>query len=648
MKPDLYFEEVNMRTSDLGPEATVPDLTGGLILQNNLTFHLEEGDEIHAGYGRRRNSFPYRQFLNYSRKLQTRKVKTAVLENDFLKAVFLPEFGGRLWSLWDKKADRNLLYTNDVLRFSNLAVRNAWFSGGVEWNIGVIGHSPFTTAPLFMAGLEDEEGNPVLRMYEYERIRGVVFQMDFWLLEEERFLNARMRIENETGATVPMYWWSNIAVPEHEDGRIIVPAQSAYTFKNGGVYKVDVPVVNGVDITRYHNIPTSVDYFFDIKKHDPKYIAHVDGQGFGLCQMSTARQQSRKLFSWGHKRAAGHWQEFLTDRAGRYLEIQAGLPKTQYGCLPMPEHTAWEWLERYGSIQLSQEELRLEFEPLQEKLTERVQNSGEWKEMEEILEKTAGMAQTRALIRLAGSVHGAVEDVRRKRLGNRGLSGHLAFGEIGEEEKRWLDFLETGIFPEQETDIPPDFYLTDDLFLDRLVSTMPENDDNWYAHYQLGILWFQKGEYQKARVELEASADRKENPWAYHGLAFTLYCLEEKEQAVEMMRYGLGMRTEDLSYVKDGFRLLLLCCGFSVLHEIYEGLPDALRHESRLVFDNILALYETGRIREAYDLLRADGGLVLDDVREGEVSMGELWKKMQEKLGCREEELPYLFDFTAV
>ena len=62
--------------------------------------------------------------------------------------------------------EKNLLYTNDVLRFSNLAIRNAWFSGGVEWNISLIGHTPFTTEPLYTAVTKTEAGAPVLRFYE--------------------------------------------------------------------------------------------------------------------------------------------------------------------------------------------------------------------------------------------------------------------------------------------------------------------------------------------------------------------------------------------------------------------------------------------------------------------------------------------------
>ena len=92
--------------------------------------------------------------------------------------------------------------------------------------------------------------------------------MDFWLEEGERFLNCRMRIVNEGTDVVPMYWWSNMAVPEYEGGRVIVPAERAFTYADGKVFKVDVPLVDGVDITDYQKIPRSVDYFFDVPAGD--------------------------------------------------------------------------------------------------------------------------------------------------------------------------------------------------------------------------------------------------------------------------------------------------------------------------------------------------------------------------------------------
>lgn len=56
------------------------------------------------------------------------------------------------------------------LIFGNLALRNAWFAGGVEWNIGIRGHSHFTCFPLFTRKVIGELGHEILRMYEYEEI----------------------------------------------------------------------------------------------------------------------------------------------------------------------------------------------------------------------------------------------------------------------------------------------------------------------------------------------------------------------------------------------------------------------------------------------------------------------------------------------
>jgi hypothetical protein len=130
------------------------------------------------GYGRVRAVLPYLVQDGYGRDRRPAGHKVAVLENDVLRATFLLDLGGRLWSLLHKPTGRELLHRNPVFQPANLALRNAWFAGGVEWNIGTIGHSPTTCEPLHAARVLQPDGTPVLRMYEYERLREVVFQVD--------------------------------------------------------------------------------------------------------------------------------------------------------------------------------------------------------------------------------------------------------------------------------------------------------------------------------------------------------------------------------------------------------------------------------------------------------------------------------------
>ncbi len=55
MLPSLRFEKMKIRAACLGEQSSLPDLLGEVILQNQLTFCLEEDDEIYEGYGRRNN-----------------------------------------------------------------------------------------------------------------------------------------------------------------------------------------------------------------------------------------------------------------------------------------------------------------------------------------------------------------------------------------------------------------------------------------------------------------------------------------------------------------------------------------------------------------------------------------------------------------
>ena len=348
----LYYEKLHVKCVELGRESTLPMLYEVEDWDEPMRSDLPEQDGLYIHYRFVKSAFPYRAQGNYSRTFVTDHLDAIVLENEYLRASFVPSQGGKLWSLFDKEKSRELLFANPVMRPAYLATRNAWCSGGVEWNCGIRGHSPFTCAPLFTATLTGPEGEPILRMYEFERIRGVVYQMDFSLPTGSKVLFARMRVVNPSFRDTAMYWWSNIAVPEVEKARVVVPAVEAYTPVNGAVSLVPVPVRNGIDVTYPENNPISVDYFFKTDKSRRMYTCQLSQEGYGLFECSTSRLQGRKIFVWGQGPGGKKWQEYLSGdgNPGRYCEIQCGLAHSQYECLPMPPATAWEWLEIYGAM----------------------------------------------------------------------------------------------------------------------------------------------------------------------------------------------------------------------------------------------------------------------------------------------------------
>ncbi|MFF1796422.1 DUF5107 domain-containing protein, partial [Kitasatospora sp. NPDC058263] len=176
------------------------------------------------GYGRPHTLLPYTRQDRYDRSRTTRELPTVVLENEHLTATFLPGYGGRLWSLVHRPSGRELLHRNPVLQPANLALRDAWIAGGVEWNLGTTGHWPLTCEPLHAVRTTTADGTPVLRMYEFERLRRLVLQIDAWLPAGSPVLYVHVSVQNPNDAEVPVYWWSNIAVPETGQTRVVGPA----------------------------------------------------------------------------------------------------------------------------------------------------------------------------------------------------------------------------------------------------------------------------------------------------------------------------------------------------------------------------------------------------------------------------------------
>ena len=92
--------------------------------------------------------YPYHKFLGYSDTSEKKKWKVVTMENEFVEIYILPDVGGKVWGAVDKSNNQEFIYRNEVLKFRNIALRGPWTSGGIEFNFGIIGHSPSTSTPV--------------------------------------------------------------------------------------------------------------------------------------------------------------------------------------------------------------------------------------------------------------------------------------------------------------------------------------------------------------------------------------------------------------------------------------------------------------------------------------------------------------------
>ncbi|MEU9485050.1 DUF5107 domain-containing protein [Streptomyces decoyicus] len=347
---------LTLPAAPLGPDNPLPALRAG---QDPHRIEIPQDAGLPADMARQIGCAPLRSILptrmrdGYGRTRRTTELDALVIENDRLRATVLPGLGGRVYSLHHKPTGRELLYRNPVLQPAAFALNGAWFSGGIEWNIGATGHTTLSCAPLHAARVPAPDGGEMLRLWEWERLRDLPFQVDLWLPDGSDFLHVGVRIRNPHHHSVPVYWWSNTAVPEDEHTRVLAPAEEAWHFGyERTLRRVPVPHSDGADRTYPLRGEFPADYFYEVPDGARRWIAALGADGRGLVQTSTDTLRGRKLFLWGAGRAGRRWQQWLTEPGtGGYAEIQAGLARTQLEHVPLDAGGEFSWLEAYGPLE---------------------------------------------------------------------------------------------------------------------------------------------------------------------------------------------------------------------------------------------------------------------------------------------------------
>ena len=632
MKTKLTFEEYKMPAANLKKENAMPDMKNVDYIHAGI--QIKEGVpkqyRQNIGKGMITTILPYCLQDNYDREREIRSFRAAVLENENLKAVFLPELGGRLWSLYDKREKRELLYKNPVFQPGNLALRNAWFSGGVEWNVGIKGHNPLTCSPMFASRLVNAEGMPVLRMYEYERIRGVAYRIEALLPENSKVLYIKASIENNTENEKYMYWWSNIAVPETEETRVIVPAEKTLvSLYSEGAYMLDIedlPVGNqGQDITYPKNAERSKDFFFLLPDNQLPWIFAAGKDGKGLFQFSTKELIGRKAFVWGQGQGGRNWSKWLSSREQPYIEIQAGLARTQLEHLSMPAQTEWSWVEGYAAGQIVSENWEnaiQEGNAFAQKLLEQYDET-------QIRQMFDGLAEEVVIYK--GSGWGALENRLRTSQKQAPVSRYLQFSGENDLQKQWIALLETGTLPPHNSEDPPESYVTDPVWIRLLEKSIRRTGGDFYSYLQLGVMQYAVQNIDQAEMCFLKSIEKLPNAWAYRNLAM-LYQKEKKDQALacRYMLKAVEYNQTNRGLMLDCASILIEAGAYQKWLNLYFTLGEELRKDGRLQFYQARAYLALGEYEKAAQIIQPS--FVLPDVKEGEISISKIWFELYDQI----------------
>jgi len=643
----IRFEQMELPAANLGLENPLPDMSKRrfFAFKAKPAERISKEEASFIGKGMVKTMIPYLRQDGYNRNRTLKKFQAVILENDYLKAVFIPELGGRMWQLYDKEKKQDLLYVNPVFQPCNLALRNAWFSGGVEFNIGMQGHTPFTCSPLFCEKRQDKEGREFICMYEWERIRGVVYSVNIYLPEDSKVLYIKNVIENTSDKDCYMYWWTNMAVPETKDTRVIVPADKSFVnrYQDGvtTIDKVDIPYETEIDSTYPVHLNRALDYFFDIPENENKWIAAVDKDGYGILHFSQDVLYGRKLFLWGQSQGGRHWNEFLaTQEAGPYIEIQAGLAHTQYEHFIMKRESTIEWVEAYAAINGRPEKL----------------HSQQWHEaiaeVDHILSTyTEGIRPEESLANVfpnvydavcvericTGSGWGRLENLVRTQTEKAPISTICTdWGGATTETSAWESLMQTGVLKKTSPLDAPNSYVIGDYWKTLLKNSLTtENGAHFATYLHLGTLLYAAGEEENAYNMWEKSANAQPNPWAFRNMA--AFLVEEKgdlEKAADYSVKALEMLPDHHNLAIDCANILIEAGQYERLLHIIERLSDELQALGRIQLAKANALISLDRLEEAAKIINTD--FVLPDVQEGENSVSSVWIALHEKMLIQE------------
>jgi len=644
----LRVESYRMSAAGCGRKNPLPELSPPAALSNKpkkIHESVPEEDRKYLGYGWPVGRLPHRMQFGYDRDRRPRDFKVAVLENDFLRATFLLELGGRLWSLIHKPSGRELLDVNPVFQPVNIGFRNVWFSGGVEWNGPVPGHGPRTCSPLFAARVEGEDGEPVLRLYEWDRIRGIPYQLDFRLPAGACALLVHVRLVNPSDREVPCWWWSNIAVAERRDVRVLVPAETALVHRyEEGLARVPIPLLDGKDVSYSTNHDSAYDYFYYIPDGTRPWIAALDGEGRGLVQTSTSRLKGRKLFLWGMSRGGRRSQEWLSVDGHAYIEIQAGLARTQGECLPMPPRAEWSWLEAYTLMEAPPEvvhgsDWRTAWREVDRRLEETFPR--ETMESEYARAREASRRRVKEVLH-RGSGWGALELRRRSRAGEEPFcSGEMVFDDasMDEDQAPWLSLLEDGALPRKSVAEYPGAWMVQREWREILEDGLRSGrGDHWLAWLHLGVMLYHAGETERAKQAWRTSLERERSGWALRNLAVAALHEERKSQGARLLLEASEMLPELAPLALECAKALIDSDQPGRAAQYIDGLTGELRRHSRMPFHRAAAALKMGDFETVERILKSASGLT--DVREGERSFVKLWLEMWEKRVAAEENIP--------
>ncbi|SDR93204.1 DUF5107 domain-containing protein [Microterricola viridarii] len=269
----------------------------------------------------------------------TRSWDAIHLENKWLRLVVLPELGGRIHIGYDKSADYDFFYRNNVIKPALVGLAGPWISGGVEFNWPQH-HRPATYLPVDTEIEYGADGSVTVWCSDHDPFSRMKGMHGIRLRPDSALIELVARLHNRTSETETFLWWANVAARVHDNYQSFFPtdvqwvadharrAITAFPAADRPYYGHDYTehaATGGDRIDFYKNIPVPTSYMVTGTQDDFFGGYDHDAQA-GFVHWADRRvAPGKKLWTWGDAPFGRAWDALLTDEDGPYIELMAGV-----------------------------------------------------------------------------------------------------------------------------------------------------------------------------------------------------------------------------------------------------------------------------------------------------------------------------------
>ena len=295
-----------------------------------VTYPFSDPNPIPLLTEKNRRIYPYYSFDGYSLKGLKQQWKVIKLENDYIEVYILPEAGGKIWGAIEKSTGKEFIYRNEVMKFRNISLRGPWTSGGIEFNFGIIGHSPSTSTPVDFITRENADGSVSCIVGNIDLPSRTQWRVEIRLPKDKAYFETRAMWSNPSPLPQTYYNWMTAAAVVTDDLEFSYPGNNELEHSGeAGPWPVDK---QGRDLSMYANNSFGSDRSAHIVGEYNDFMGgyyHKSDFGFGHWSLYD-EMPGRKLWLWSQARSGAIWEDLLTDSDGQYMEFQAGRMFNQY------------------------------------------------------------------------------------------------------------------------------------------------------------------------------------------------------------------------------------------------------------------------------------------------------------------------------